>query len=161
MLWRNEGRYFYCRLVACWRHFLSLFLFYSFRSFAHLTDCYCYCYYSIVVGCMPSSKRTRLFVRKTISTSTYMHTYILKSKQCLYFVRSLHYVDGRTNERTNKWNGRKRERESVCISNKRINEQLLSFCRQMPPEAMVDRLTESAHTASAYFSFVCPCSRLR
>ncbi len=54
---------------------------------------------------------------------------------------------GRTNERMNGMD----ERES--ITNKRIHERLLSSC-QMLPKAMVDRLAESAHTASAFLFFL-------
>lgn len=43
------------------------------------------------------------------------------------------------------------EGERDSLSKKRINERRLSLCRQMPPEAMVDRLTASAQTTAAFF----------
>jgi hypothetical protein len=69
-----------------------------------------------MVGCMLSSKRTRLFGRKTISTSMHTHTYILKGNACISSVRCTIWTD----ERTNEWNGREREREYKQQASKRM-----------------------------------------
>jgi hypothetical protein len=82
----------------------SLSLFYSIRSFAHLTDCYCYCYYLFMMGACRRAREHVCSLVKTISTSTYMHTYILKSNACVSSVRCTVWTD----ERTNEWNGRER-----------------------------------------------------
>lgn len=106
-----------------------------FLSFAHLLDC-CRCYYYSILGYTPR-KRTRPLARKTVSTNTHTHTHVKSQCICLP-VHRIVWTDG--------------EIDGIDERGIQANEETNDDYHHLRcfPKVIVDRLTESVHTASAF-----------